>query len=110
MSRALKRSLLAGAAVLLVGAGAWYAQNREHVRAFQGVLSAYTAKEYCSCRYVMGFSEKYCQGYARQYIPISSLEDDSGAKRVTVWGLGQSSTATWVGPREGCRLLPAMNP
>ena len=110
MSRAVKQTLLAGAAVVLLGAGVWYAQNREHVSAFQGVLSAYTAKKYCSCRYVMGFSALYCQGYAQQYIPISALEEDEGAKRVTVRGLGQSSTATWQGPREGCRLLPASAP
>jgi len=110
MSRGVKRGLLAVGALLGVGGGAWYVANREHVSAFQGVLSAYTAKEYCSCRYVMGFSEKYCLGYAKQYIPYSALTEDTAAKRVTVRGMGQSSTATWMSPREGCRLLPAQEP
>ncbi|WP_204496003.1 hypothetical protein [Archangium primigenium] len=107
MSRAVKRSLLAVGALLLLGGGTWYAANREHVSAFQGVLSAYTAKEYCSCRFVMGFSEAYCQGYAKQYIPHSGLTEDTPSRRVTARGLGQSSTAVWVSAREGCRLLPA---
>ena len=110
MRRGVKRGLLAVGAVLVVGGGGWYAVNREHVSAFQGVLSAYTAKEYCSCRYVMGFSEKYCLGYAAQYIPYSTLTEDPAARRVTVRGMGQDSTATWMGPREGCRLLPASAP
>ncbi|ATB30678.1 hypothetical protein [Melittangium boletus] len=110
MRRAVKKGLLAGVALLLVGGGTWYVANREHVSAFQGVLSAYTAKEYCSCRFVMGFSEKYCLGYARQYIPYSSLQEETDARRVTVRGLGLSSTATWVSPREGCHLIPATTP
>ena len=31
---------------------AW--QNRIHLAAFPAIIGAYTAKEYCSCRYVMG--------------------------------------------------------
>ena len=28
--------------------------NRAHVAAFPGIIGAYSAKEYCSCRYVSG--------------------------------------------------------
>ena len=35
---------------LLIGLG-W--QNRTHLQAFPDILGAYSAKEYCACRYVM---------------------------------------------------------
>ncbi|MGV6395052.1 amidase [Pseudomonas caspiana] len=80
-------------------------QYRVALGAFPGIISAYTAKEYCSCRYVMLNSADYCRGYVKQYVP-SSLLDDPANKRVSADGLGRSSTAAWQGERQGCRLLP----
>ncbi|WP_455808452.1 amidase [Pseudomonas koreensis] len=82
---------------------AW--QYRVNLQAFPTIISAYTAKEYCSCRYVMNNSEVYCQGYIKQYLP-STLVDDSSQKRVIASGLGRTSSASWQGERQGCRLLP----
>ncbi len=96
-------SLLALALLVVLGF-AW--QNRVHLAAFPDLPSAYGAKEYCSCRYVMANSAQYCQGYAQLPIPLSGLDDDAASKRVTATALGRSNTATWLGPREGCRLLP----
>lgn len=90
--------------VLAVALSVWH--ERVALFAFPGILSAYSAKEYCSCRYVMGQSEGYCRGYVKQWLPLSSLEDDATHARVAARGLGQSATAGWVGPRQGCRLLP----
>jgi hypothetical protein len=90
--------------VLLILLGlAW--QNRVHLAAFPEIISAYTAKEYCSCRYVMDNPADYCVSYAKQYVPLSGFFDDAQNKRVTASGLGRSSSAVWLGPREGCRLL-----
>jgi hypothetical protein len=99
--RPLVSLLLLASATLVVLA--W--QHRVALRAFPGIISAYTAKEYCSCRYVMNNSEAYCRGYVRQYLP-STLTDDALHKVVTASGLGRSSTAAWLGPRQGCRLKP----
>ncbi|BAN50400.1 hypothetical protein [Metapseudomonas resinovorans] len=101
------RSLLVLALVLLA-ATAW--QNRTYLAAFPGIISAYTAKEYCSCRYVMDNAADYCQGYVKQYVPTSGFLDDAERKRVTASGLGRSSTAAWLGPRQGCQLLPEADP
>jgi len=79
-------------------------QYRVALGAFPGIISAYTAKEYCSCRYVMLNSADYCRGYVKQYVP-SSLLDDPASKRVWADGLGRSSVAAWQGERQGCRLL-----
>lgn len=82
-------------------------QNRVHLAAFPGIIGAYSAKEYCSCRYVMDNPADYCLGYVKQYVPTSGFFDDVANKRVTARGLGSSQTAAWLGPRQGCRLLPA---
>jgi hypothetical protein len=95
-------SLLMLGLLVLLGL-AW--SNRVHLAAFPAIISAYTAKEYCSCRYVMDNPAEYCVSYASQYIPLSGFFDDAQSKRVTASGLGRSSTAVWIGPREGCRLL-----
>lgn len=90
--------------VLLGGAWAWH--ERQALADFPGILSAYSAKEYCSCRFVMGFDRPYCQGYVRQYLPLSRLEEDTPARQVSAVGLGVERRATWRGVREGCGLLP----
>ena len=95
-------SLLVIGLLVLLGL-AW--PNRAHLAAFPDIISAYTAKEYCSCRYVMDNPADYCVSYAKQYVPQSGFFDDTQSKRVTASGLGRSSTAVWIGPREGCRLL-----
>ena len=71
-----------------------------------GILSAYSAKEYCSCRFVMGFDEAYCRSYVKQWLPLSRLEEDGPQRRVRAEGLGQRNQAAWQGAQAGCRLLP----
>ncbi|MNE26956.1 hypothetical protein D3C77_39620 [compost metagenome] len=89
---------------LLAGAWGWY--ERQALADFPGILSAYSAKEYCSCRFVMGFDAPYCRGYVSQYLPLSRLDEDTPARVVTAVGLGVANTARWRGVREGCGLLP----
>ena len=51
---------------LLLAALAW--QNRTHLQAFPGIVGAYSAKEYCSCRYVVNNPADYCETYVAQYV------------------------------------------
>lgn len=101
-----RHPLRVGLFLLVSALLAWSWQNRVHLAAFPPIIGAYTAKEYCSCRYVMGNSASYCQGYAKQYVPTSDFRDDEVHKRVTARGLGSTQSAAWFGAREGCRLLP----
>lgn len=94
------------ALVLAVLAAAWAWHERVALAAFPAILSAYSAKEYCSCRYVMGFDGEYCRAYVAQYLPLSGLQEEVAARRVSAQGLGRSHVAVWLGPRAGCRLLP----
>ena len=89
---------------LLLAALAW--QNRSHLQAFPGIVGAYSAKEYCSCRYVANNPADYCRAYVVQYVSLSGFFDDAANKRVTARGLGSTQSAQWLGPREGCQLLP----
>ncbi|UVL60696.1 amidase [Pseudomonas sp. B21-032] len=98
----MKRVLLV--LVLLAGAWAWY--ERQALMDFPGILSAYSAKEYCSCRYVMGFDPQYCRSYVQQYLPLSRLDEDAQQRLISAAGLGVKNHAQWLGLREGCRLLP----
>jgi len=94
--------------VLLLLALAW--QNRVHLRAFPGIIGAYSAKEYCSCRYVMDNPADYCLAYVKQYVPLSGFFDEPDSKRVTARGLGSTQSAQWLSPRQGCQLLPQASP
>jgi hypothetical protein len=89
--------------VLLLG---WAWLERQALADFPGILSAYSAKEYCSCRFVMGFEQAYCRAYVKQWLPLSELEEDSQQRKVSAAGLGQRSRAAWQGAQQGCRLLP----
>lgn len=92
--------------VLLIVLLGWVWQERVALWAFPDIISAYTAKEYCSCRYVMANDAEYCHGYVKQWLPTSGFTDDAASKRVTVSGMGRSNSAEWVGERQGCRLKP----
>jgi hypothetical protein len=89
--------------VIVVVALAW--KNRVALQAFPSIIGAYTAKEYCSCRYVMDNPAEYCVGYVKQWVP-GTLSDDSANKRVTASGMGRTSSAVWKSERQGCQLLP----
>lgn len=91
-------------AALLASAWAW--SNRSYLQAFPDIVGAYTAKEYCSCRYVMDNPAEYCVGYVKLSLPSSGLLDDVATKQVTASGLGRTHTAAWLGARQGCQLLP----
>jgi hypothetical protein len=79
-------------------------QYRVQLRVFPDIISGYTAKEYCSCRYVVNQPADYCRAYVKQWLS-STLNDDPVKKAVRASGLGRTTSAAWVGQREGCRLV-----
>jgi hypothetical protein len=80
--------------------------NRAHLQAFPSIVGAYSAKEYCSCRYVANNPADYCAAFVAQYVPLSGFFDDETNRRVTARGLGSTQSAQWLGSRQGCQLLP----
>ena len=95
---------------LLVGLALLAWVNRVHLASFPGIVGAYSAKEYCSCRYVSGNPADYCISYVKLYMPLSQLRDDAERKRVTARGLGSTQTAAWLDPRQGCQLQVEADP
>ena len=105
-----RRPLLSVSLALLAGLILLAWSNRVHLAAFPGIIGAYSAKEYCSCRYVSGNPAEYCVGYVEQYLPLGALHDDAERKRVTAEGLGSRQTAAWLGERHGCQLQSQADP
>ncbi len=91
--------------LLLVLLG-WIWHERVNLQAFPDIIAAYTAKEYCSCRYVANHPAEYCRGYVKQYVPVSAFTDNPERSEVTASGLDRTHSARWLGDRLGCRLNP----
>lgn len=104
--RSWRRPFSLGLLLLLALLLGWGWQERKALQAFPDILSAYTAKEYCSCRYVMHNPADSCRAYVQQYLPISRLDDDPDRRQVSASGLGRSHRAIWLDERQGCRLQP----
>lgn len=95
--------------LLILGSGIFYASNKQHVDAFPSIVPAFFAKEYCSCRFVVGQDDAFCREVAHQVLEIQSLTVDETTKTVEVVGprilLGRQSRAQWIDERRGCRLV-----
>ncbi|MBD9598648.1 amidase [Pseudomonas sp. PDM10] len=92
--------------ILSIALLGWIWQERVALWAFPEIISGYTAKEYCSCRYVMNNPAEYCHSYVKQWLPTSGFTDHPASKRVTVSGMGRNNSAQWISERQGCRLSP----
>ncbi|MCS6984281.1 MAG: hypothetical protein NZM25_04010 [Leptospiraceae bacterium] len=88
--------------LLVLFVGGFVALNWVHIKSFPGIISAFYAKEFCSCFFVEGLSEEACHNYARQWVPISSFTLNKDEKTVTVGGLGRTTTVKYTGERYGC--------
>ncbi len=85
-------------------ASIWSVVNWKYIESFPKIISAYYAKEFCSCYYVMEQDIEYCHNYTRQYVPISAFQLKQKEKRVIVSGLGHRTSALFTGSRHGCVL------
>lgn len=71
---------------------------------FPKVVSAFYAKEVCSCLFVVEQIENYCHEYGKQIIPIWTKEIDYKEKKVKAYGLWESTTAGFISKRAGCQI------
>ena len=92
--------------LLLLALLGWLWHERVNLQAFPDIIAAYTAKEYCSCRYVANNPAEDCRGYVKQYVPTGAFRDNPERSEVTASGLGRTHVARWLGERQGCRLVP----
>ncbi|MDF1563242.1 MAG: amidase [Deltaproteobacteria bacterium] len=98
--------LLLGLAALTSGAAAC---GDDHPRPYANndleLITAYTAKEVCSCRFVMNQTAEYCQAWTKASPPVATFRVDEKHKVVSAAALGLwSGRARWISATEGCRL------
>ncbi|MCO4794266.1 MAG: hypothetical protein KC493_11160 [Bacteriovoracaceae bacterium] len=71
---------------------------------FTKAFSSSFAKEYCSCRFVVGQSKKLCKEYAENILPPWTIKENEEKKYVTVGNLFKSTTAVYTGKKYGCSI------
>jgi len=100
MKGSMKSRALLMAPLLLLTCGA-----RGPAKYDAGLLklaSGVTAKEVCSCLFVMEMDEAWCQEWTRVSPDISKFKVDYDAKTVKGRALLARTTARYTGAREGC--------
>jgi hypothetical protein len=101
----MRRALVAAALLALPGCGKTNGPpyNNNDLQ----LLTAYTAKELCSCVFVMGRDDDFCAAWARQSPNLKTYQIDHDGKRVqTEAVLGWGARAHFVSPRRGCVADP----
>lgn len=91
-------------AVIVLGLIFWIVTGWANLVTVPAISPAYLAKERCSCRFVVGQSEAYCENYASSSVPLVSVDVDQAAKRVEASVLGFTRVARYMSQRDGCRL------
>ena len=105
-TRRLIADLIVAAALLVAVAGGCGGDGkREYARNDLQLLTAYSAKELCSCAFVMGQSDDFCARWTRAAPNLKTFRIDRDKKlvetqAVLVWG----ARARYLGPRAGCVL------
>jgi hypothetical protein len=67
------------------------------------LVTAYTAKDFCSCMFVMGRDEAYCRAWTQANPQVARVEVDAQHKVVRTSALSLwSGAARWKNEREGC--------
>ncbi len=74
------------------------------------LIRSYTAKEYCSCRFVVGRSHEACYADVALTMPVMPqihvTDDENGTKKImTKFFIGDENTAEFTGEKFGCRLV-----
>lgn len=82
----------------------WVIKNWKHISTFPEIISAWYAKEFCSCYYVLEKDENFCHNLVRQWVSISDFRLLEKEKRIIVSGLGRTNSAKYISKKFGCRL------
>lgn len=82
--------------------------NSGPVASFPHMMRAYTAKEYCSCRLVIGRSEEICKkdlNAILKVLPSLKIEGDLVTSQIIGSLFGQKAIAQYRGKQFGCTLI-----
>jgi len=103
------RPILIGAGVVVglpvLGVLGWVAVNWAPLSSFPSMPSAYEAKEMCSCLFVEGRDQEFCDRFVFQdVVPSQGREVDLEGRRVTARALWRTHSARWVSAEYGCAI------
>lgn len=105
MSRSAKVALAALLVLIVGNVLFWTRDTLAALAAFPGMPSAYEAKEMCSCLWVEGRDDAFCDAFVHQdVVPTQGREVDTEARRVTARALWRNNSARWTSDRTGCVL------
>jgi hypothetical protein len=80
-------------------------QRRPYQAGDLALLASYTAKESCSCLYVMEMGEDYCRAFTKASPAVASWSVDRGARTVRASALVLwRASARFVSDEIGCVL------
>lgn len=68
------------------------------------MYARYVAKEYCSCRFVVGQTEKICRAEAKADNLLVRITEDREERIIETRNSGGKARARWVNERLGCQL------
>ena len=83
-------------------------KNRNPIASFPHLVRAYTAKEYCSCRLVIGRSDEICKNDLNAIVkimPSIKIEGNIVTSQVLGGLFGQVAKAEYRGKKLGCTLI-----
>lgn len=74
------------------------------------LIRRYTAKEYCSCRFVVGRTHEACYADVGLTMPVMPqihvTDNDNGTKKImTKFFIGDQNAAEFTGKKFGCRIV-----
>lgn len=103
MSPSRVLAVLASAAVLSCGRGDTV--QRPYDNNDLQLVTSYTAKDFCSCVFVMQMSEEYCRRWTAASPAVATVKVDYKERSVqTAAALLWGEKARFVSDREGCIL------
>ncbi len=103
MKRCLVTAL--GLSLLSLAAACGDSHPRPYANNDLELITAYTAKEVCSCRFVMLQSAEYCKAWTKASPAVATFRVDEKRKTVSAAALGLwAGEARWISARDGCRL------
>jgi CubicO group peptidase (beta-lactamase class C family) len=82
--------------------------NAHPIASFPHLVRAYTAKEYCSCRFVIGRSDKICRDDLNAIVkiyPEIKVQGDTVTTSILGGLFGQKAIAHYRGKKLGCTLI-----
>ena len=93
------------AAIALLSGACGHVDRRPYANSDPRLLANYSAKELCSCAFVMGQTDEFCERWARASPNLKSyhIYRDQGlvsTRAVFFW----TARARYQGPRAGCVL------